>query len=112
MPVYDYFCESCQFQLKDVNQESKKPPIMNCSNCGGSMERLISAPMIFVKREPTTIGQISERNAKRLGTGETQERRLREAEEKKEPMNEARREMHKTINSMNENQKERFIRGQ
>jgi putative FmdB family regulatory protein len=112
MPCYDYFCENCQFQLKDVSQGLTEPPIIDCERCGSaSMERLISAPMVFVRGDPTTIGQLSERNAKRLGSSEVEERRLREADQKKDPMKQARREMHRKINSMNEKQKDRFIRG-
>ena len=41
MPLYEYQCESCSLQF-EVRQKFSDEPISNCSDCGGSVKKLIS----------------------------------------------------------------------
>jgi putative FmdB family regulatory protein len=73
--TYDYECEQCgEFE---VTQKFGAAPIKNCPHCKGKeVERLISGGLhVFVRGEATTIGQTAERNTKKLGTYELEEKR-------------------------------------
>lgn len=110
MPLYDYECGTCKYSLNNVQQSIKQKPLKKCDRCGhNTLERIIHPPMVFVKQEASTIGQLSERNSKRLGKYEVQERTLRDKDLKKTALNEAKREMHSQINKMNDKQKQRYI---
>lgn len=70
MVTYVYECqnEDCQFafeieqSIKDTHRYKK------CQACGKfRLERVMYPPTFFVKREPTTIGQLAERDNKKLG---------------------------------------------
>ena len=108
--LYDYKCSDCDHQMVDVQQSINDKPLVKCEKCGrNTLERVLFAPTVFVKQEATTIGQLSERNAKKLGKREVQERTLRDKDSKKTAMQEARKEMHSKINGMNDSQRRRFV---
>jgi len=110
MPVYDYECKNCSNKLYDVEQSVKDPPLVKCSQCRKkSLERVIFPPTVFVRQEATTVGQLSERNAKKLGRSEVQERTLKDKDSKKTALKEAKKEMYSKINKMTASQKTRFI---
>lgn len=112
MPTYDYLCSNCETELKDLHQSTTEKAITHCTSCGNdTLERVIHSPMIFVRQEATTIGQLSERNAKRLGQSEVQERTLQDKDSKKSALKEAKKEIGSKINKMNSEQKRRFIEG-
>ena len=48
MPLYEYRCESCR-QLTEILQKFSDAPLTICEKCGGSLERLISAPGLHFK---------------------------------------------------------------
>lgn len=48
MPLYEYECGACGSTF-EVLQKFSDPPLGECSSCGGSVERLISAPAIQFK---------------------------------------------------------------
>ncbi len=107
--VYTYRCYDCDYQF-DENQSATDKPLKKCPCCKHlSIERVIYAPMVFTKREATTIGQLADRNAKKLGKGEVSERDAKKKEQSAKPLNEARKELSRTISKMTENQKQRFI---
>ena len=66
MPHYDYECESCKHQLLDVQQSIKDDALTKCPNCNNdTLSRIITGGLGFTyKSEPTTIGQLAERNYK------------------------------------------------
>lgn len=107
MPHYEYACNYCGFIQKDVYQKITDKPLEECPRCKHkTFERLISGGLMgFVKGEATTIGQLSERNTKKMGKYELQEKVLKEKDTKKEAMKEVRKE----INKMTETQKRNFI---
>jgi putative FmdB family regulatory protein len=48
MPIYEYECTSCGTRT-EVLQRVGAPPIDDCSECGGKMKRLLSAPAVQFK---------------------------------------------------------------
>lgn len=82
MPTYSYKCTKCkkshdEFMLfKDFDENKDK---IKCPKCGSlSKQTFDTAPLGFVK-ETKTLGQIAEKNAKKLGKS-----KLEEIEAKKE----------------------------
>jgi putative FmdB family regulatory protein len=48
MPLYEYKCISCQ-KLVEKIQKFSDPEITVCPHCGGTLERVVSAPAIAFK---------------------------------------------------------------
>ncbi|MGE5236236.1 MAG: FmdB family zinc ribbon protein [Acidobacteriota bacterium] len=48
MPLYEYRCTSCGEHLEAL-QHLDEPRLVECPNCGGKLERLISAPALQFK---------------------------------------------------------------
>ena len=48
MPIYEYECKKCKAHMEVFQKVSDKPP-SKCRNCGGKLERKISAPAIQFK---------------------------------------------------------------
>lgn len=68
MPEYTYECQECEFQFT-VEQKMTARTLRKCPECGKvALERVIlSAPYAFVRQDPTTVGQLAERNTKKMG---------------------------------------------
>jgi putative FmdB family regulatory protein len=63
MPLYEYRCRSCG-QTVEVIQKFSDDPINICQSCGGSLERLLSAPAIQFKGTGWYITDYSRSNGK------------------------------------------------
>lgn len=48
MPLYEYECSTCGHRT-EVIQRVGSPPVDACSECGGKMKRLLSAPAFQFK---------------------------------------------------------------
>lgn len=48
MPLYEYLCESCG-RRTEVLQRLDEPPLTTCSECGGPLRKLLSAPAFQFK---------------------------------------------------------------
>jgi len=48
MPLYEYKCARCGAAF-EVIQKLAEPPIKKCPQCGGSVEKVISAPALQFK---------------------------------------------------------------
>jgi|TARA_R100001163_G_C5027110_1_gene168351 hypothetical protein len=64
---------------------------------------------MFVRGEPSTIGQLADRNTEKMGRYEMSDRKEKDGINKSREGQE-RRDMHKKINSMTETQKLKWIR--
>ena len=48
MPIYEFECKKCKAHIEVFQKVSDKPPT-KCRNCGGKLERKLSAPAIQFK---------------------------------------------------------------
>ena len=48
MPLYEYLCKKCGHRLEKIHKFSDKP-LKKCPECGGPLEKLISAPSVQFK---------------------------------------------------------------
>jgi putative FmdB family regulatory protein len=48
MPLYEYRCERCE-QTFEVMQKFSDPPLKKHPNCGGKVQKLLSAPAFHLK---------------------------------------------------------------
>jgi putative FmdB family regulatory protein len=48
MPLYEYLCEACG-RRSEVLQRLDEPPLATCSECGGPLRKLLSAPAFQFK---------------------------------------------------------------
>ena len=48
MPTYEYRCSKCQKEF-EVFQKITDDPVKKCTECGGSVERLIAATNFILK---------------------------------------------------------------
>lgn len=83
MPEYNYECDSCKAIL-EVKQSIKDKPLVQCPLCPGTISRVIlQAPMMFMQRDPKTLGHQAERNTKRMSKDELADKRANHAEQEK-----------------------------
>lgn len=109
MIEYRYRCTNCENEF-DVKMSIKDKPLKKCKLCNKkTLERIIFSPQAFVRQEVKTIGQLAERNAKKLGKDEVQERELKNKDQTKEAMKQARKELNAKLGKMNDTQRNRFI---
>ncbi len=48
MPIYEYRCDSCDTVL-EKRQKFSDPLLTECETCGGSLQKLLSAPSLQFK---------------------------------------------------------------
>ncbi len=48
MPLYEYKCRDCG-RLSEVIQKFSDDPLTDCSECGGTLEKVLSAPAFHLK---------------------------------------------------------------
>jgi putative FmdB family regulatory protein len=48
LPLYEYRCKKCGSQFEKIRKFSD-PPLTQCEECGGALERLLSSPAIQFK---------------------------------------------------------------
>ena len=48
MPIYEYECKKCKAHIEAFQKVSDKP-LTKCRNCGGKLEKKLSAPAIQFK---------------------------------------------------------------
>ena len=80
MPTYDYKCSECDHEM-EVFQGFDEDFLTKCPECEKeTLEQVISVPHFSVKGEPKILIQQAERNTKKMGKYELEERRLAAAE--------------------------------
>jgi putative FmdB family regulatory protein len=110
MPLHDYYCESCGTDFTDVYQKYEDDPLTKCEACGEeTLQKIFAAPTFFVSQDAKTIGQLADRNAKKMGHREVQERTLKAQDEGKKAKKEAKKELYSKINKMSNTEKRKYI---
>jgi len=108
MPLYDYVCSNCQHEIQDMYQSIKAKPLVKCDKCNKmALERVIYGGDVFVRREATTIGQLSDRNTKKMGKYELESKQKKHITKKK--LSEQQK-LNRKINSMTSDQKRKWIK--
>jgi putative FmdB family regulatory protein len=107
---YDYSCNQCGFLWENVQQSIHDKKKKKCPRCSKmTLERLISNGLPpFVKGEVTTIGQLADYNAKKMGKYGVSEKDAIKKESVDQVLKE-RKEENKRIGKMSETQRQRYI---
>lgn len=73
---YDYECQNCKHVMTVNQKPSDKKRFKKCPECGKmKLERVMFAcPDSFVEREATTIGQMADRNRKKMSKDQIAEK--------------------------------------
>jgi len=111
MPTYDFECFVCG-ATDEVIQPMDAPSELDCPMCNEKnafRKVFLTAPTAFVKGEPTTIGQLADKNTNALGKYERQSKELMD-EVRKKHINNDKASLHKEINSMTAKQKDHWIK--
>lgn len=110
MPKYDYGCNCCGFLWEDVQQSINDPPKKKCPKCKHmTLSRVIFGGIEpFVRGEATTLGQLAERNSKKMGKYGVAEREEKKQNQVDQGLK-AHKEEIKNIGKMSDAQKERFV---
>tara|TARA_R100000008_G_C3516859_1_gene131793 strand:+ start:156 stop:497 length:342 start_codon:yes stop_codon:yes gene_type:complete len=110
MPLHDYECTKCGTSFSDVYQKYEEDPLTKCEACGEeSLQKIFATPSFFVKGEATTWGQLADRNAKKMGKRQVEDKEGKRKEETKAAMKQAQKELYSNINKMGESQKRKYI---
>ena len=51
MPLYEYECQACGHRIEVIQRFDDAPPAA-CLECGGEVERLVSAPAVVASARP------------------------------------------------------------
>jgi putative FmdB family regulatory protein len=109
MPTYDFECEACAYYT-EITQRHNDPESHECPHCEKNtlVKIYINPPAMFVRGEPTTIGQLADRNTEKMGSYEMSDKKEKDGINKSRE-GQKKRNMHKKINAMTETQKLKWI---
>lgn len=104
MPFYDLECETCG-EFEEFAKIADRNKIV-CPECNTQATLLVSGA--FIKGDPTTIGALADKNTKKMGRYEIEDRRRREGVTQKE---EKKQEYQKVrdLAKLTPKQKDRYI---
>ncbi len=109
--LYDYACPCGHTEEREEKIGPSK--LEKCPKCKKKkLERQISCPMVFVRQDAKTIGQVMDRNAKKLGRYEKESLRkdyVESGQEAKDKNRKEERELINKISKMSKEQKQRYI---
>jgi len=72
--LYDYICDECSHEMKDVYQSIKDEALVTCPSCGkDSLRRVIYGGIASFMKEPKTIGSLADSNWSKKGHYEKSE---------------------------------------
>ncbi len=110
MPLYDFECSECAYYT-EIEQPMHAPSEHECPHCGKNslVKVFINPPAMFVRGEPSTIGQLADRNTANMGRYELEDRK-RENGIKTDKEAQQKKETHRKINAMTPEQKLKWIR--
>ena len=114
MISYDYICEHCDHKMPNVEQSIKDKPKKICPSCGkhGLVRVLYGGVFCSVSKDPSTIGQLADRNAKKAGRQKMSEVEAKARENQPSstpPLSEHRTATNREVRQMSEKQRMRYI---
>ena len=110
MPLYDFECKECKY-YDEVRQAYDAPSILECPCCNKKTLRkvFINAPIMSVRGEANTIGQLADKNTRNMGSYERQEKAAKDhASQNSEAQQ--RRNLNRKINGMTTKEKVKWIK--
>lgn len=112
MPTYDFECEPCAYHTEIV-QGFDDPSTHTCPKCGAETLKkiFITAPQMFVRGEPTTIGHQAHRNTENMSTWELEAKREGDKLQKTvDSEMKKKQKAHRAIQSMTPEQQTHYIK--
>ena len=109
--LYDYICDNCSHEMKDVHQSIKDDAITLCPNCGNeTLRRVIYGGVASFMKGSNTIGSIADKNWANKGYYERSDIEAKSAKkEEKSPLSSFGSATKKEINKMTNDQKTKYI---
>jgi|694.fasta_scaffold35630_8 putative FmdB family regulatory protein len=111
--LYDYKCDACLHEMKDVYQSIKDEALTECPKCGKpALCRVIYGGLGSFMKDAKTIGQLADKNWSKLGSYEKSEiesKRKSEVSQQDQNFSKFGNATKKEINKMTQTQKERYI---
>ena len=109
MPTYDFECEKCAYYT-EIRQRMEDPSSHKCPCCGDKtlVKVFINPPLTFVKGDPSTIGQLADRNTQKMGTYELEDKQNQHGMNKNKEETQ-KRETHRKINTMTPERQAKWI---
>lgn len=106
--LYDYGCHDCGETLKDVKQSIHDKALEKCPSCGkNTLERVPYGGLgAFMKHGSNSIGSQADKNWSNMGSYKKSEI---EAQDKESKQGKDKKDQRKTLNSMTDKQRERYI---
>jgi len=80
MPIYEYQCESCEGVLEAL-QTISAPPLTECAECGGKLDRIFSPPSLNVGRYVSGTAERHTRKLNVMQQAKQEEERLKKHSE-------------------------------
>ncbi len=71
MPIYEYECQKCKAHLEVIQKMSDKAPT-KCRECGGRLEKLMSAPAIQFKGSGWYVTDYADNGRKAAAKADTE----------------------------------------
>ena len=72
--LYDYICDDCSHEMKDVYQSIRDEALTECPSCGkNALRRVIYGGIASFMKEPKTIGSLADSNWSKKGHYEKSE---------------------------------------
>ncbi len=98
MPTYGFTCNDCCVEFEVFHGINETPEI-HCDNCNSTnLQQQFYAPTCFTKGEATSVKMLAERNAKRMGREEVQERGLKNKEAREARLGKPRKRLWPKVN--------------
>lgn len=110
MPLYDFECEPCAYYT-EIKQGPHDADVHMCPHCNSPtlVKVFINPPSISVVGEANTIGQLMDRNTKKMGTYEIQDKNKKNNINQNQEVIKTRERRNK-INKMTPQQKLKWIK--
>jgi putative FmdB family regulatory protein len=110
--LYDYICDECSHEMKDVYQSIKDEAFTQCPSCGkDGLRRVIYGGIASFMSDPKTIGSLAEKNWSKKGYYERSEIEANSKKNTQEssPLSTFGSASKKDINKMTETQRTKYI---
>jgi putative FmdB family regulatory protein len=79
MPEYEYRCSACRYEFSESQEMKKYKAKKKCPSCKKhKLERVLGCFTAFARAEPTTLGQLAERNTAKFGRYELDKKQLQQ----------------------------------